>query len=232
MSITEDTANQPAGVTTAGDWETTPLVTGTFTPPDSRLLLAFAQGGNSGTSTTISAAITDSVGGVWQLLQRVQSFALGQTAEVWCRWIATSPGAMTVTSTASSDGTVSGGALLVRNLIGTSDTQPGYVTSAVMNPAAPIQLVMNCGFGNKVYGVSNNWTDSTALTALANTTAITAVVDSFNADNWGTFKSSADTAGNDTWGYSSSKQGLIAAVEILDPTPIGEGDATPPPPMF
>lgn len=232
MSISEDTSNQPGVVSTAGNWKTTPLVTGAFTPPGSRLLLAFAQGGNSSTNTNISATITDSVGGTWQQLVRVQSFALGQTCEVWARWVATSPGSMTVTSTASSDGTVSGGALLVRDLINSSDTQPGFVGSEVHDTVALMQLQVDCGFSNKIYGISNNWTDSTAMTALSNTTAMTAVVDSFNADNWGTFKSSADTNGNDVWGYSSSKQGLIAAVEILDPTPIGEGDATPPPPMF
>ena len=139
---------------------------------------------------------------------------VNDTAEVWIR---DSPNtSMTVTATQATGTAANGGQLTVRTLIGALATasQTGAVNGITTNSAA-VQVSVTAGTGNKIYGAALNWTASTAMTVLANTTAITAVVDATNGDNWAAFKSSGDTAGTATYGYSTSTQAQFAAVEIL-----------------
>ena len=104
MSITEDTANQPAAVTwttawTAGNAKTTAA----FTPQAGTLLVALISGGGNGGSDAI-ATISDNVSGTWTKLVH-QSIGLsgtwGAVSDVWIRYLATSPGSMTVSAVVS-----------------------------------------------------------------------------------------------------------------------------------
>lgn len=219
MAITEDTANQPVAVTFTAVWNLG-QTTASFTPQAGTLLVALLSGDGSATLTT-TGALTDSTGGTWSLLRRNNAVSnnVGGTAEVWCRYLSAAPGSMTVTATGSVN-SLGGGQLTVRCLMGASSTQPGAVNGASLGNAAAVQASVAAGTGNAVYGAALNWTDSTAMTVLGNTTAVTAFVDTVHGDNWAAFKSSAATAGTATYGYSSSKQGQLAAAEILAEAPL------------
>lgn len=216
MSITEGT--QPVAKTWTGAWTSgTPQTTAAFVPESGALLVALVSGDTPASGTIGTASITDSLSGTWTMLRRQNTQAggvVGGTAEVWIR---DSPNtSMTVTATQATGTAANGGQLTVRTLIGALATasQTGAVNGITTNSAA-VQVSVTAGTGNKIYGAALNWTASTAMTVLANTTAITAVVDATNGDNWAAFKSSGDTAGTATYGYSTSTQAQFAAVEIL-----------------
>ncbi len=211
MSITEGT--QPAVVTWTGAW-TTAQTTASFTPESGALLVALVCGSGL-QSADCTASITDSLSGTWTRLLRTNAHTAntGGTAEVWCR---DSPGtSMTVSATGDAN-TSNGGQLTVRTLIDALATasQNGATGSKVNDSPAAMQQSVAAGTGNKIYGAAFNWDTSTAMTVLANTTAITAFVDSTNGDNWAAFKSTGDTAGTATYGYSTSVRGMFSAVEI------------------
>ena len=208
MSITEGT--QPGNKTWTGAW-TTAQTSASFTPEAGALLVAIVSG--AGTAGTPTVAITDSLSGSWTQLRlaNAQTGTEQAVSGVWCR---DSPNAsMTVSATGT--GTGNGGQLTVRTLIGAlaAASQPGATNSTQADPGTQ-QVSVAAGTGNKIYGGAVNWSTSTAMTVLANTTSIVAVVDSTNGDNWAAFKSTGDTAGTATYGYSTSTSGNICAVEI------------------
>lgn len=211
MSITEGT--QPAALQWTGAW-TTAQTTASFTPESGALLVALVAGDGTA-STPTTAAITDSLSGTWTLLLRSNSNsigAVGGTCEVWCR---DSPNAAMTVSCTGSGGTATGGQLVVRTLIGAQNTasQNGAKTGATMTGTA-VQVSVTAGTGNKIYGAALNYDTGTAMTVLANTTAISQFADATNGDTWEAFKSAADTAGTATYGYSTTHNAMIAAVEI------------------
>lgn len=212
MSITEGT--QPAAVTWTGAWSTA-QTTASFTPEAGALLVALVSGdGNS--SATVTASVTDSLSGTWTLLKRQNAGVtgvVGGTAEVWCR---DSPGTALTVSVTGSAQQQPGGQLIVRTLIGAKATaQQNGATGGATTQAAAVQVSVAAGTGNRIYGAAFNFDTSTVMTPLANTTVINAFSDATNGDTWEAFKSSADTAGTATYGYSTTHNGMIAAVEIL-----------------
>jgi hypothetical protein len=115
MAISEDTGNQPVAVHPTG---ASPATTAAFTPQAGTLLVAMV-GINGPSGTAITATITDSLSGGWTLLKRQNtSSSMGGTAEVWCRYLSSAPGSMTVTSTWTGGDT--GATLVVRSLLGAS----------------------------------------------------------------------------------------------------------------
>lgn len=217
MSITEGT--QPAAVTTTSAWTGAGLTTASFTPESGALLLALVSADGVPTGTT-TAAISDSLSGTWTLLGRenVADGTVGGTCEVWCR---DSPGtALTVTVIGSANAS-NGAQFMVRTLIGAkvAAQQTGAKGGFESGSGAAIQVSVAAGTGNKIYGAAFNWTNNTAMSPVANTSVINAFSDATNGDSWEIFKSSGDTAGTATYGYSTSTQGQIEAVEILAATP-------------
>lgn len=209
MSITEGT--QPVAKTWTGAW-TTAQTTASFTPESGALLVALLSGDGSAAGCT--GSITDSLSGSWTLLKR-QNTNVGTvngTCEVWVR---DSPGAsLTVSATNTANG-ANGGQLVVRTLIGAEVTanQNGATNGGSFDPAA-IQVSVTAGNGNKIYGAAFNFANSTIMTLLGNSSAVNQFSDTTNGDTWEAFKSSGDTAGTATYGYSTSTSGFIAAVEI------------------
>jgi hypothetical protein len=214
VSISEGT--QPAAVQWTGAW-TSAQTTASFTPESGALLVALVSGDGLG-SGTVTAAISDSVNGTtgWVLLKRqnTQNGTLGGTAEVW---IKNSPAVSMTVSVTGSGSMANGGQLVVRTLIGAEvvANQNGAVAGAAFTSAAAVQVSVAAGTGNRVYGAAFNWDNSTPMTALGNTTVIAANADATNGDTWEAYKSSADTAGTATYGYSTSHLGQIAAAEII-----------------
>lgn len=212
MAITEDTGNQPAAKTFTGAW-TSAQTTASFSPQANTLLVALVSA--DGGATGVTASVTDSLGGTWTMLLRANTAttAFG-TAEVWVRYLSSAPGSMTVSVVKATGTAANGGQLTVRCLLGAASTQSGATGTVVRDSAGTIQASVAAGTGGWIYGAAYNWSNSTAMTVLGNTTSITAFVDSTNGDNWAAFKSSAATAGTATYGYSTSVQGSLAAVEI------------------
>lgn len=224
MSITEGT--QPAVLTWTGAW-TTNQTTASFTPESGALLVALVSAASVSSGTAATAAVTDSLSGTWTLLLRTNSQGVNifGTAEVWCR---DSPNAaMTVSVHQSAGASGTGGQMTVRTLIGAQATanQPGATGTKSNDSPATVQASVAAGTGNKIYGATMNWDTSTAMTVLGNTTAIAAVVDSTNGDNWASFKSTGDTAGTATYGYSTSVRAQFSAVEIKASAATGGGPA-------
>ena len=224
MSITEGT--QPAPVQFTGAW-TSAQTTASFTPESGALLVALVAADGGPSPSTPTASITDSLSGSWTLLKRQNTVGTGLagTCEVWCR---DSPNAAMTVSVTGSGGTQPGGQLVVRTLIGAKATasQNGATAGASPNAGA-VQVSVAAGTGNKIYGAAFNFDTSTAMTPLGNTSVISQFSDSTNGDDWEAFKSSGDTAGTATYGYSSSQNGIIAAVEILA-SPVSSVTWTPP----
>lgn len=221
MPITEDTANQPAALQWAGAW-TSAQVSAPFSPQAGTLLLALlaADGTNAG---TVTGAITDSAGAgggpdTWHLLHRqnTNSGSTGGTAEVWCRYLSTAPGSMTVSVTGSG-ATAGGGQLVVRSLLGANPSQAGAHTGTTGAGILMQTTLTPATAGNAVYGASVNWTNATTSTANAQTTGISSFLDGTNVDTWNAFKGTAATTTSATsYGYSSPS-GIavqVAAVEI------------------
>lgn len=212
MSITEGT--QPAAITWTGTW-TTAQTTASFTPESGALLVALVSSASASNAVAGQSSISDSQSGTWTLLRRENTD--GTNVFGLCEvWIRNSPGVSMTVSTTGNANTGSGGQFVVRTLIGAFAvaSQNGAVNSASFDSAAAVQVSVAAGTGNKVYGAAVNWQNSTVMTLLANTSNVNNTADSTNGDNWAAFKSSADTAGTATYGYSTSVQGLIAAAEI------------------
>ena len=214
MSITEGT--QPVAKTWTGAWTSgSPQTTASFTPESGALLVALLSGDGNPTGGNVTGAISDSLTGTWTLLLRTNTAGsnTGGTAEVWCRDSTNT--SMTVTATCSGS-TANGGQLVVRTLIGALATasQPGATGTKNNDTPATVQASVAAGTGNMIYAAAFNFDTSTAMTVLGNTTSINAFADATNGDNWAAFKSSGDTAGTATYGYSTSVRGMLSAVEI------------------
>ena len=212
MSITEGT--QPVVKTWTGAW-TTAQTTAAFVPESGALLVALLAADSSAVNSGQTGSITDSLSGSWTLLKRQnqQDGVVGGLEEVWCR---DSPGVSLTVSATGSANTANGGQLVIRTLIGAKPAaqQNGATGSAFLNTGA-VQCSVAAGTGNKIYGAAHNWTNSTAMTDAGNTSDINQFSDATNGDVWAAFKSTSDTAGTATYGYSTSTQGGVAAVEIL-----------------
>lgn len=211
MAITEGT--QPVAKTWTGNWNTA-QTTASFVPESGALLVALLSADGDASNPT-TGAITDSLGGSWTLLKRQNAQVVGVvggTCEVWCR---DSPGASLTVSATGTSGLFPGGQLTVRTLIGALPTaQQNGATGGATLQAAAVQISVAAGTGNKVYGAAFNFDNSTVMAVTGNTTAITAFSDTTNGDTWECFKSTGDTAGTATYGYSTSHNGMIAAAEI------------------
>jgi hypothetical protein len=212
MAITEGT--QPAAVTWMDAWTGAGKSTAAFVPEAGALLVALVSG-NGDPFTPCTGTVSDSLGGTWTLLKRQNgaNSSVGGCAEIWC---ADSPGASLTVKVVGDANTRTGGQLTVRTLIGAKPRaqQTGASNGALLDTGL-IQISIAAGTGNKIYGAAFNWTNSTAMTVLGNTTAVTAFADSTNLDNWAAYKSTGDTAGTATYGYSDFIAGQIAGVEIL-----------------
>ena len=220
MAITEDTTN-PAIKTWTGAW-TSAQTTASFTAAANTLIVAILSAAGGSPSLTVTGAISDSLSGGWTLLKRQNTAGtnIGGTCEVWIRngggVNTAAPGAMTVSAVVASGTGGTGGQLNVLCLLGADITanQNGATAGATFNNAAAVQVSVAAGTGGKIYGAALNWSTSTALTVLGNTSDSRSTSDATNGDWWGSFKSTGDTAGTATYGYSTSVIGHIAAAEI------------------
>lgn len=167
-----------------------------------------------------TAAITDSVSGTWTLLNRrntIVSGSLGGSAEVWCRYLVSAPGSITVTSTWSVNGQP-GGNLVVRSLLGADPTQPGAIGSAGAASINPVASLTPTQIGAWVYGAIVDYTTNATLVANANTSIVDQFIDASNGDTWGTLKGATAVSSLSSTSYgctNASADYNIAFAEIL-----------------
>lgn len=221
MAISEDTGSQPAAVHTSAG---TPATTASFSPQAGTLLVAMI-GTNGPSGTAVTATITDSLSGSWTLLKRQNtSTSMGGTAEIWCRYLNTAPGSMTVTG--SWTGADTGANFVVRCLLGASPTQNGATAATGGSSIAPNTAISPTQFGSWVYGALMDWTASTTMVANSNTTIIDQFNDTTNGDTYAALKASASTSTLSSTSYGCTNVNAafnIAFAEILaapDPAPI------------
>lgn len=229
MAISEDTANQPASVHSTNMTATT----ASFSPQANTLMVALVSADGAGGASATTAAVTDSLSGTWTLLKRQNNTGggVGGSAEVWCRYVSSAPGSVTVTATWNTNG-AAGGALTVRCLLGANSTQPGAVGGTGGTPVAPTATLTPTVIGSWVYGANLNFSASTSMTANANTTRIDQFQDTTNGDNWNSFKGATAVASlsSTTYGYTNSNTSYnTAAAEIL--AAAGGGAVVQPPPV-
>jgi hypothetical protein len=206
---------QPAALV----WEDangTTKTTVSFSPAASTLLVALVNIDGSETGGAVTAAVTDSTGGTWTLLKRQNTVTatVGGSAEVWCRDLSSAPGALTVSVIGSGTGMLPGGSLVVRSLVNASPTQNGATAGATPTMADTMAVSVAAATGNRVYGTAFNYEGPIAITPNAATTAVLHQEDFTNGAVYAAFKSSADTTGTATYGYTNQTRGQIAAVTI------------------
>lgn len=224
MAISEDTGNQPVAVHAAG---ASPSTTASFSPQAGTLLVAMV-GTNGPSGTPVTATISDSLAGGWTLLKRQNTSAsMGGTAEVWCRYLSSAPGSMTVT--ASWTGADLGSNLVVRCLLGAASTQNGATAGNGGASIAPNVAITPTQTGSWVYGALVDWTAATTMVANGITTIIDQFNDGTNGDTYAALKATAATSSLSptTYGCTNVNAAFnVAFAEILaaatvEPGPLG-----------
>lgn len=214
MTITED-SSAPIAVHVT----TTSGTTASFTPPSQSLLVVMvaADGGNVATTATVS----DSGSHTWTLLKRQNTTAvgaLGGTAEVWCTYLSSAPGSITVT--ASGWSTV-GGNIVTKVLLGAAQTQNGATGGSGGSSIAPTATLTPTQIGSRIYGAALDFTTNAVLTANGNSSSIDQFNDATNGDTWAAFKGAADTTTltSTTYGFTNANAAYnVAIAEILAAT--------------
>lgn len=208
-TITRDTANEPTTnpYTNATGNFTTARTSGSFTPQAGAAIFVVVGLASNGTIGT--ATVQDSVGNTYTQLAQ-NSGANSNLIGVYWHYYSSSPGSITIT--VQSVGTSTGGMFEMLNYLGTSPTQTGNTVTVDRTTAGPIQGSLTVGTNNIVIGGGTNWTGSTALTTLANSTNAGDYSDTSTSDYYGSFTST--TTGTNTYGYSTSTAGGFAAVEV------------------
>jgi hypothetical protein len=216
VAITEDTGNQPVPTHPT----TTSTTSASFSPQANTLLVAlFAVDGATGTATSV--VVSDSKSGAWTLLKRQNTTSgTGGSAEVWCQYLPTAPGSMTVSGTWAATGQPAGN-MTIRCLLGAAPVQPGATGGTGGGSVAATATLTPTRFGSRVYGANVNYFTNETMTANANTSLIDSFIDSGNGDTWSTFKGLADTSSlvSTAYGFTHSvSQFNTAAAEILAAT--------------
>jgi len=207
---TQPTPTHPTGTTTTS---------ATFTPETGALLVALVAA--NGLSTAAStASLSDSLGGTWTLLKRVNVFSsvngLGGTTEVWCR---DSPGT-SMTVTASGWG-ANAGNLTVRTLIGAlpAALQVGATGASTTGAAVPPTAILTPTQSDSwIYGACLDYTTNASMVANAQSSLIDQFQDATNGDTWATFKGAAGTSAlsSTTYGFTNANAAYnVAVAEIL-----------------
>lgn len=225
-------ASTPAAVNVAIN--ATAPVTASFTPPSGALLVAFVSmdGPQTGTPQTMSSVTGGSL--TWTLWKRSNAQHnpnLGGTAEVW--W-ATIPSSASMTVTAHPAVTTHAGGLLyvgvftgaATSITGAASTNASSGTGGL---AATITASLTTGLANSwVWGVLNNFQNSTAPTVPSGQTNQAHNLNATNGNYWWVQKQNATTTSsgtsvtiNDT---APSVRWQLVVVEI--PAATGAGSVT------
>jgi hypothetical protein len=223
-TVIEDGPNSPVAVHSA----TTTATTAAFSPQAGTLLVARVAADGSSTVLT-TATVTDSGAHVWTLLKRQNTInaapSLGGTTEVWCTYLGTAPGSITVTASWSGGGGSNGGDLVVKSVLNAAQIQPGATSGAGGGTIAPTTTLTPTAVGSKVYGAALDYTTNAVLTANTQTTSDDQFNDATNGDTWAVWSGAAwtTTLTSTTFGYTNASAAYnVAAAEIMPALPRNE----------
>ena len=163
MAITED-GSTPAVVSSTASVST--RVTTSFSPPANSLLVAMVGCFSSGSNGVIT--VTDSGSHTWtKALESVGH----TTVAIWRCQLTTAPGSITVTGTYSNN--AGDEYLAVRVLTGAATSQTGAGTATHLvtsSTTADTYSLTTTQTNSIVYGIADNWSNSSVLTPNAATT--------------------------------------------------------------
>lgn len=207
--ITRDTANEPSTnpTTSTGNFTTT-QTSGSFTPQANAGIFVVIALPSVGASQP-TATVTDSLSNSYTQLAQNSGPGTSLIGIYW-RYYSSSPGSITVS--AQSTGTDNSGMFEILNYLGVSPTQTGNTVTVNRSSAGTLQGTLTVNTNNIAVGGATNFSDATVLTALANSTVAGHYENSGTGDSYSSFTST--TTGTNVYGYSSSKVGGFAAVEV------------------
>lgn len=225
------------GTTTYATANATTVTTGSFTPANNCLLVAYCSMGNGAGTASSLGQVTDSLGGTWKRLVGDAS-ATGGVAEIWCRDIGTGA-SMTVTYDPGGSG-ASGLDIIVKQYTNAlpSALQPG-ATATNGGTTAYTTSITTTTPNSLVVGAYGRATDAQSLTANASTT-ILGQVNGTSGDTAALFRATLNvgTPGATTLGFTNVAGGAnrMALAEILfdpgTPTPSGPAQIISPPLLY
>lgn len=230
MALAEDASSPAVIASTSGG---NPLITTTasFTPPAGSLLVAMAISGRSSGALQSAITISSSPSQTWTVVANAQGAGAdnGGTAQIAIAYLASAPGATTVTS--SMTNVSSGRSFLVKVITGAAVSQAGAGANtrvqSVVNTDGTLS-VTTTAVGSLVYGASVAIDGNSALTLNGSTSLLNDFSNATQTSRYTQWKSAAvtSTPGAVTLGgtYAAARKSAIAAVEILQiiPPPIGE----------
>jgi hypothetical protein len=212
MAITED-ASTPVLVSNTSVVGT--LTTASFSPPANSLLVAIVACYSSGSNGAIT--VTDSGTHTWTKKLELVAHV---TVAIWECQLTTAPGSITASGAYSNN--AGDEFLSVRVLKGAATNQTGAATatnSVTSATTADTYSVTTTQIGSVVYGIADNYNNSSAFTPNAATTVYDTMTDVPNGSYLAGWKSTTATTSpgattfGGTWG-SSCTQGNVA-LEIL-----------------
>lgn len=213
MAIAEDSSTP--GLKTS---ETlTALTSNSFTPPSGSLVIVMASWGYTIDFTSTSFTCSSSDGGTWTTGVS-RSTSGGYSVYLFYRYYATSPGAITVTTTVSAAGGGKANFQDVRVLTGAASSQAGAATaSALTTGTADNTSITTTTVDSVVYGLGNDQSGTSVLSPVSNFSTIN-VFDSANPVYIASGKRIATvTPGSVTvgWTGSTNTPGAVAFFEVL-----------------
>lgn len=216
QTIVED-ASTPAIV---ANHPLTGMSTASFSPPANSLLVALVGLGYGNPGSTMTATLSDSTSGTWTS----KAIATGSTtyncySAVFCRYLSSAPGSMTVTLNQTS--TVGGWYLAVRVLTGAAATQTGAAAtfaSTSLGTDGTIAITTTAT-KSRVYGIACDPQTMADYTVNGSTTLLSAFKNSIDGVTEAGWKASAETGtpGSVTLGgtWSASDPRTTACYEVL-----------------
>lgn len=213
------------GTTSYVSANTATVNSGTFTPADDCLLVAYCGMGNGTGGAISTGTVTDTLGGTWKRLASDVA-TNGGIAEIYCRDVVGTGASMSVTYDPGGTG-ASGNNIIVKQYIGAkpSAQQPG-ATALNAGGSAYSKAIVTTTVGSLVAGALGRATNAVTLTANASTTLFGQISGSAG-DVSALFRASAltTTPGSTTLGFTNaaSVANYIALAEILPVTPTDTG---------
>lgn len=231
MALAE--VSSPSVVTGAGGGNPLVATTGSFTPPSGALLLVMASCGRSSGGLQSACTVTSSPAQTWTVAPSPYAQGAGGnnggTAQIAYTYLASAPGAMTVTATFTNVG--AGRALVVKVITGADPDQSSAARAIKVqatNSTAGTLSITTTTANSLVYGTSVCPASNIALTLNGSTSLINDFNNSTGTTRHVSWKASAvtGTPGATTLGgtWATSTLFQIAAFEVLPaapPIPIG-----------
>lgn len=206
VSFQEDSVNTPGVKTAAG----ATVTSNSFSPPAQSLVIVLVSHGNVTTNTTV----TSSPSVTWTNAAQISQSFDSSNAGIFYHYYATAPGAITVTTAATSAANFFQD---IRVILGANATQPGVTgTTAVSSSTVFNKSVTTTKPMSLVYGLATYHSFATTLTPVAGfTTLNTNNINPTAYDASGSRIVTSPAATTVGWTNGGASDGSICFVEFL-----------------